>query len=1021
MESLNFMENNFVENEKNILRFWEENKIFEKLKEKNKKGKPWSFLDGPITANNPMGVHHAWGRTLKDLFQRFKAMQGYNQRLQNGFDCQGLWLEVEVEKELGFKNKKDIEQYGIEKFVNKCKERAHKYSKIQTEQSIRLGMLRDWGDWQTEFDTKGEWLKQSHSYYTMSDENNYGIWHFLKECHKKKLLYKGRDVVPWCPRCGTAISQHEILTEEYKEITHQVAYVRFPFINQKNTYFLAWTTTPWTLPGNVALAVNPELIYVKVKDENGDDYIILKSKVGLVPGGKIIEIFEGKALENKKYIGLFDNLPAVFKALGSLNSENSRNRVPFTHKVVLWKDITAEEGTGIVHIAPGCGAEDFQLSKKLKFPVINVSNNESQYNVGFGDLTGKFVGSQEVRETILQSLRQKRLLFRAEDYIHRYPTCWRCKSELIFRLVDEWYISMDELRKPLMESVKKINWLPSFCKERELDWLVNMQDWLISKKRYWGLALPIWECQCGKFETLGSKKELQKRAKEGWQEFVGHSPHRPWIDRIQIKCSKCGKLSSRILDVGNVWLDAGITPFSTVSDDNRSEKIPYFNGNKREWQKWFPAELVCEGFPGQFKNWFYVLLVMSQVLENKPPFKNLLGFANVVDEKGEEMHKSKGNALWFDEGVEKIGADVMRWMYVKQNPADNMRFGYNVAKETERRILTLTNCVKFFKTYASEIPRNKKQETNKFQIANSKNILDKWIFSRLNNLIKTATEGLEKFDSSKTVLAIENFWINDLSLWYVRRSRTRLQSSENEVDKEIASQTLRYVLLTLCKLFSPMMPFLAETMYQELYRGLTPVKSVKVWPLSVHLCEYPQVDKKMIDKKLEQEMQVVREVVSLALAKRAEMGIGVRQPIAGLNLKSKIENLKSISKNLNLLELIKEEVNVKEIKFVDSLKNDIELDTTMTDELREEGTVREIIRYIQDLRKKAGLVPADRIVLHYSGDPGLVKVLLTNQKEILEKVKADSLKENNEKQGDFLQQKDVDLNGQKFWLAISNV
>ncbi len=1011
------MVDNFIEGEHKILKFWDEIKLLEKIKEKNKKGKPWSFLDGPITANNPMGVHHAWGRTLKDLFQRHKAMQGYSQRFQNGFDCQGLWLEVEVEKEMGFKNKKDIEQYGIEKFVNKCKERAHKYSKIQTEQSIRLGMLRDWGNWQTDFDEKGEWIKQSHSYYTLSDENNYAIWHFLKKCQEKGLLYKGRDSVPWCPRCGTAISQHEILQEEYKELKHKTIYFKLPVVGQPRTYFLVWTTTPWTLPGNVALAVNPDLEYAKVQSPDGKTYILVKDKIALVEGGKILEALPGKKLEGLQYEGIFDNLSAVRETL-------SGNK----HEVILWKDVTAEEGTGLVHIAPGCGAEDFQLSRELKFPVIDLTDNDSNYREGFGELTGKFVGSDEVREWIFKDLEQRGLVFKVEDYLHRYPICWRCKTELIFRVVDEWYIAMDKLREPLMKSVEKINWVPGFCKERELDWLKNMHDWLISKKRYWGLALPIWECSCGNFEVIGSREELQKRAVdpvrgdgaspasngvEGWQDFDGHSPHRPWIDNIKIKCSKCDKIVSRIPDVGNVWLDAGIVPFSTISDDNRAENIPYFQGTKEgkaEWQKWFPAELVCEGFPGQFKNWFYVLLVMSQVLEGKSPFKNLLGFANVVDEKGEEMHKSKGNAIWFDEGVEKIGADIMRWMYVKQNPAIDMRFGYGVAKETERRILTLINCVKFFKTYGnkSEI-RNPKSETNsKFQIPNSKNILDKWILSRLNSLIKEITESLENFDTTKASQAIEDFWINDLSLWYVRRSRKRFQNPESQEDEERAEQTLYYVLLTLSKLIAPFMPFLAEDIYQKLRANAMPV--------SVHLQEWPEIEKKFIDEELEQQMAQVREIVSLALAERAELGIGVRTPLARLKIKNQKSKIQI--KNQKLLELIQDEVNVKEIIYDGKMEGEVELDTTMTDELREEGIVREIIRQIQDLRKKAGLVPADRVVIHYVGDAKLIDILLKNKEGILSSTKSNNLQENNSKQGEFLASKEVLINGANLWLAI---
>lgn len=992
----------FAEQEKEILKFWEGIGLLEKLREKNKQGKPWSFLDGPITANNPMGVHHAWGRTYKDLFERYKAMQGYNCRFQNGFDCQGLWVEVEVEKELGFKTKKDIESYGIEKFVNKCKERVHKYSKIQTEQSIRLGMLKDWGDWQTDFDEKGEWLKKRHSYYTMSDENNYGIWHFLKECHKQGLLYKGRDVVPWCPRCGTAISQHEILTEEYKELTHKAVFVKFPVregqtfpqngkVCPSPTSFLVWTTTPWTLPGNVALAVHPDFEYAianeksQSKIKNGKKIILLNNKVDLLGDDyEVVKIVKGKELEGLEYEGIFDDLSVIVEQGGT--------KVGLSHKVILWKDITQEEGTGIVHIAPGCGAEDYQLSKDLGLSVIDLTDNESNYRKGFGELSGTFVGSEEVREWIFHNLKDKGLVFKIEDYKHRYPTCWRCKNELIFRLVDEWYIKMDTLREPLKKAVEKINWIPGFCKEREIDWLNNMSDWLISKKRYWGLALPIWQCEkCGGFEVIGSKEELKEKAIAGFDKFEGHSPHRPWVDGVKIKCPKCGLPMERIPDVGNPWLDAGIVPFSTLSDDNRAENIPYFQNTeqaRQEWQKWFPVELVCESFPGQFKNWFYVLLVMSQVLEGKPPFKNLLGFASVVDEKGEEMHKSKGNAIWFDEAVEKIGADVMRWMYCSQNPTNNLRFGYNVAKETQRKILTLWNCFEFYRTYRTYRTDRTDRTT-----------LDTWIISRLNNTIKTTTLCLDNFDTAKAAEAIEDFWINDLSLWYVRRSRKRFDEAQG---------TIYNVLLTIAKLIVPTMPFLSEQMYQSLKTEQDPV--------SVHLCDWPKADDGAIDERLEKEMQTARDIASLGLAARAQANIGARQVLNKLKIKN--EKLKTIIQNEKLKELIKEEINVKEVIFDESIESEAELDTTITKDLKEEGILREIIRHIQDMRKKAGLTSKDIVNLQFACEEKLAQIINKNQEQIAETAKLKSLQNNPAKQGEFLIQKEVKIDEVNLWLGI---
>jgi len=920
------MDLNFPEVEKRILKFWEENKIFEKLRKKNQGKKNWSFLDGPITANNPMAVHHAWGRTYKDLFQRYKAMQGFDERFQNGFDCQGLWVEVEVEKELGFKTKKDIENYGIDKFVQMCKERVLKYSKIQTEQSIRLGQWMDW----------------ENSYYTMADENNYSIWHFLKICWQKGLLYKGRDVVPWCWRCGTAISQHEILTEEYKEICHKAIYFKLPVVSQPNTYFLVWTTTPWTLPANVALAVHPEFEYVEIKNEKGEIFILLKDKADLISEGKILKTLNGKDLIKLKYEGLFDELPAVKESLKE-----------YQHGVILWENVSLEEGTGIVHTAPGCGQEDFQLSKEMKIPVINPLDDESRYLEGFGFLTGKHVN--EVRDLIFEDLERKGRVFKIEDYLHRYPTCWRCKTELIFRLVDEWYISMEKIREKLMEVARTIEWIPSFGLERELDWLKNMQDWLISKKRYWGLALPIYECSCGNFEVIGSKEELKERAVEGWDKFSAkggstsggedHSPHRPWVDNVKIKCSKCNEIISRIKDVGNPWLDAGIVSFSTLIDPE-TKKVSYFD-DKIYWKKWFPADLICESFPGQFKNWFYSLIVMSTVLEGVGPTKTIFGYASVRDEKGEEMHKSKGNAIWFDEAVEKIGADPMRWMYARQNPADNLKFGYNVADEIKRKLLTLWNSYAFFETYVS------KEEFSKFSFELKKlpkNLLDQWIVSRFNNLVKKVINNLDKYNAGTATLAIEDFFVEDFSLWYIRRSRKRLQRPGNEKEKKEAAEVFYYVLLGLIRLIAPTMPFFAENVYQSL-------RSEKM-PESIHLCDWPEVQEKLIDEELEAKMDRVREIVNLGLQGRASLGIKVRQPLSELAVGESWRGLGN-----DLLNLIKEELNVKNVRVDKGLDEEgVKLNTEINEDLKKEGNSREVARNINEDRKKQGYTPADWII-----------------------------------------------------------
>ena len=961
------MQLSLPEIEKKILRFWREKKIFEKLRDKNQGKKIWSFLDGPITANNPMGVHHAWGRTYKDVFQRYKAMQGFDQRFQNGFDCQGLHVEVEVEKNFGFKSKKDIEKYGIEKFVESCKKRVKKYSEVQTNQSIRLGQWMDW----------------RNSYYTMSDENNYAIWHFLKKCWQDGLLYKGKDVVPWCPRCSTAISQHEILTEEYKEIIHKSIFFLLPVIGKKKTFFLAWTTTPWTLPANVAIAVQPDFIYAKIRDKKGNNFILLKEKADLIKNGKIIKIFKGKELKKEKYQGLFDELPRVKKDLKK-----------YKHSLILWEGVTSKEGTGIVHIAPGCGQEDFQLAKELNLPVIDPTDGESKYKHGFGKLSGCFVNSLQTKDLIFDKLSKKGLVFKIEDYQHRYPTCWRCKTELIFRLVDEWYISMEPLRKLLARNTKKIKWIPSFGLERELDWLKNMKDWLISKKRYWGLALPIFECpKCGSFEVIGSKQELKEKAIEGWKEFEAHSPHRPWIDKIKIKCPKCKTKIPRILDVGNPWLDAGIVPFSTMK---------YFS-DKKFWQKWFPADFICESLPGQFKNWFYSLLVMSQLMEDTIPFRTVFGFATVVDEKGEEMHKSKGNAIWFDEAVEKVGAEVMRWMYAKQNPIYNLRFGYNTLEETKRKILFLWNSFSFFETYVS-----KKEFPKTAELSESKNILDKWITSKLNNLIGKVTKSLDNYNPAKASSLIEKFFINDLSLWYIRRSRKRFQKPKNEEEKKEATLTLYFILLNLVKIIAPMMPFLAEEIYLNLKGGNM--------PKSIHLWDWPKKNKEKIISNLEEKMKWIRSIVTLALSQRKHLEIKVRQPLKRLTIKNK-----KLQIGEELLNLIKEEVNVKEIVFDPKIKKEIELDTTITPELKEEGMVREITRQIQEMRKKASFKPRHRVLIRYSGNKKLNEILQRNKKFIIEETKAKDIRLGERPKEVFDIERNTKIDKENLWLAIKKI
>ncbi len=693
----------FQAQELEVLKFWKESRAFEKMVAIHKGQPRWSFIDGPITANNPMGVHHGWGRTYKDVMLRFRTMQGHELRYQNGFDCQGLWVEVNVERDLGFKSKLDIEEYGLAKFVLACKERVLRFAAVQTEQSIRLGYWMDWNDTDMLRDLAQKLMQDpsqvitvpgpngpftgtveqvvAHmglpelggSYFTFSNENNFMIWAFLKKCWQNGWLYKGDDVMPWCPRCATGISQHEIDTEGYQELTHRSVILRFPLRGRVKESLLVWTTTPWTLTSNVAAAVGPDLTYAKVKQ--GDEVFYLsRGTLDMLQGPyELIDELKGTEMEGWTYDGPFDDLeaaerPGGYTYLAQLIRDVKSNAAQ-AHRVILWEAVGEKEGTGIVHIAPGCGAEDFQLGKECHMPLIAPLNEEGDFLDGFGWLSGKHVS--EVAEPIFEDLQRKGLLYSVVPYTHRYPLCWRCNTELVFRLVDEWFISMGvtydkprqeltkvekaaSLRYQIMDVVEQIKWIPEFGFAREMDWLKNMHDWMISKKRYWGLALPIWECvACGNFEVIGSDVELKERATAGLEVLDDHTPHRPYIDAVTMACSKCGAEMRRVRDVGNPWLDAGIVPFSTLS----------YRTDPEFWKNWYPAHWISESFPGQFRNWFYSLLAMATVVDGTPPFMENFGYALLFGPDGQPMHKSWGNMIEFNEAADMMGVDAMRWLF----------------------------------------------------------------------------------------------------------------------------------------------------------------------------------------------------------------------------------------------------------------------------------------------------------------------------------------------------------------------
>jgi isoleucyl-tRNA synthetase len=983
--------------ERAVLEFWDDNGIFEKRKKLNA-GKPkWSFLDGPITANNPMGVHHAWGRTYKDVYNRYFAMTGRELRYQNGFDCQGLWVEVEVEKDLKAQGKKldskrDIENLvpgdpfaSIDYFVQACKDRVNKYAKMQTDQSIRLGYWMDWDR------TDEDWAKkpdERKSYFTMSEENNYTIWSFLKKCHGKKLIYRGYDSMPWCGRCGVGISEME-MKEGYKWVEHKACFVKFPLKGRDKENLLVWTTTPWTLTSNVGAAVNPELTYLKVKLKGEVYYVskgvfkmnrmestgaeddgepgasatgarkkrewlegvphlntieqMFKSKAGKEPYEIVGEV-KGSEMIGWEYTGPFDDLKAQNHEYGFPEEVAQVTRqsgkwparaAAQSHRVISGgADVTETEGTGIVHTAPGCGAIDYAWGKENGLPPVAPIGDDGVFVEGFGPLTGKNAADANTAEAVFEELKRKDLLFTTERYVHRYPHCWRCKTELLYRLVDEWFINMgprlseEGFRGDIMKVVRnpEVKFLPESISgtKRELDWLRNMGDWMISKKRFWGLALPIWvnDEDPNDYEVIGSYAELKERAVEGWKEFEGHTPHRPWIDKVKIRSKKTGNLMSRIPDVGNPWLDAGIVGFSTLK----------YNTDREYWKKWYPADFITESFPGQFRNWFYALLALSTMMsDGQPPFRTLLGHGNVRDQFGHEMHKSAGNSIEFTAAADKggeikdpkgkaipfnaIGADVMRWLYVRHNPATNLNFGPGPADEVRSKVF-----FKLWNTYfmlcdfgngdgfdpaMPEVPVAERQD------------VDRWLLSKLQELIAVAREAYQSYNVMTFALQCEDFIEGDLSNWYVRRNKPRLQSQVADLDaaglkdKWAAYQTLYTTLTTLCKLMAPCVPFVTEAMWRNLRRPTDPE--------SVHLSEFPIDDPSLVDESLSKDMKDVRDVITLGKSARNAASLNVKQALAEVAVSLSSDAKRTAEEKRKAVErfvpLIRNELNVKTVRL----------------------------------------------------------------------------------------------------------
>jgi isoleucyl-tRNA synthetase len=987
--------------EHRVLDLWEREGSFEALRKKNAGGPRYSFIDGPITANiEAMGVHHAWGRTYKDLYQRYKAMQGFDQRWQNGFDCQGLWVEVQVERELNLNSKRDIETYGIDKFSRACRARVDRSAAAITMQSQRLGQWMDWGN----------------SYFTYSDNNISHIWNVLKICHDKGWLVKGHRAMPWCARCGTALAEHE-MTGSYKEMTHTSLYVRFPVLPdgkgaglaKERASLLAWTTTPWTLPANVMLAVHPDLDYAKVRvlaDGSAEpEVVILGAKVYASSkwhDAELLGTVKGRDLLGLKYAGPFDELP-VGKTSGP------------AHKVIAWDEVGEEEGTGIVHIAPGCGAEDFALGKRESAPVLVPIDENAHFVTGFGWLEGK--EARDVAHEISDDLRKRGRLFRELPYTHSYPICWRCKEEIVFRVGDEWFISMDEVRPKLKEAAAKVRWLPAHTGDRMQNWLDNMGDWNISRKRYWGLPMPFYTCAGGHFFVVGSEKELRERAVRGLEQL--QELHRPWIDNVVLACPTCKAESKRVKETGDVWLDAGIVPFSTL----------HWLDDRDYWKKWFPAELITENIE-QIRLWYYSQLFMSVVLTGRAPYDTVLSNEFVYDENGEEFHKTGENFIDFPQAAERAGSDIVRWYYMRHEPAEKVNFGYGALTEVKRKLLVLWNTYAFFVTYANL----DRFDPSAPQVpAKERPLIDRWLLSALHRLVRDTRVSLDAYDAKTAALRMEAF-CDDLSTWYVRRNRARFWKTKDERDSLAAYQTMYEALTTLMRLFAPFMPFIAEEMHQNLSRTAVAGASA-----SVHHADYPVARTELIDDDLERRMGAARRVVELGRAARSQAKTKVRTPLPKLIavFDDGDRDRGALDGQDALAAIVKDELNVKALEIRDraeglvrevvkpelkalgprlgkdlprvraalaegryerrdgtirvegfELKSEevlvshegeaghavaresglvVALDTTLTPDLEAEGLARELAHKLNDLRKEAGFEIADRIALRYDG------------------------------------------------------
>ena len=1015
---------NFVDREKEVEKFWKDNKIFEKSMDSRKEGETYTFYDGPPTANGKPHIGHVLTRVIKDMIPRYRTMKGYMVPRKAGWDTHGLPVELEVEKKLGLDGKEQIEEYGMEPFIQQCKESVWKYK----------------GMWEDFSSTVGFWADMEHPYVTYDNNFIESEWWALKEIWEKGLLYKGFKIVPYCPRCGTPLSAQEV-SQGYKTVKERSAIVRFKVVGE-DAYFLAWTTTPWTLPSNVALCVNPDEIYCKVKAADGYTYYMAEALLDKVlgklakddePAYEILEKYKGTDLERREYEPLF-----------ACAGEAAAKQRKKAHFVTCDNYVTMSDGTGIVHIAPAFGEDDSRVGREYDLPFV-------QFVDGQGNMTketpyaGVFV--KKADPMVLTDLDKEGKLFDAPKFEHDYPHCWRCDTPLIYYARESWFIKMTAVKDDLIRNNNTINWIPeSIGKGRFGDWLENVQDWGISRNRYWGTPLNIWQCECGHMESVGSRQDLYE--KSGDERAKTIELHRPYIDDITMKCPDCGKTMHRVPEVIDCWFDSGAMPFA-------QHHYPFENKDLFEQQ--FPADFISEAVD-QTRGWFYSLLAESTLLFNKAPYKNVIVLGHVQDENGQKMSKSKGNAVDPFDALNKYGADAIRWyFYINSAPWLPNRFHGKAVVEGQRKFMsTLWNTYAFFVLYANI----DNFDATKYTLNYDKlPVMDKWLLSKLNTMVKTVDADLDSYKIPEAARALQEF-VDDMSNWYVRRSRERFWAKGMEQDKINAYMTLYTALVTVAKAAAPMIPFMTEDIYQNLVRSIDADA-----PESIHLCDYPEVNEAWIDKDLEANMEELLEIVVLGRACRNTANIKNRQPIGTMYVKAE----KAMDKFYT--DIIADELNVKEVKFADDVESfisysfkpqlrtvgpkygkllngirtalseidgtaamkelrengvltlDIDgnrvelaeedllietaqtegyvtetdgetsvvLDTNLTPELIQEGFVREIISKVQTMRKEAGFEVMDKIIVYAKDNDKIMDIMKANQDEIKREVLAENI------------------------------